>query len=667
MEAKSRLERTTEEMRQRCAAFLSPAFAATCVASSIGETGAPDGSVDIVRVLPDRFTLRYRFPSGSVVYAKAYSGRQGSRLFTTLRELWEAGFNDTGWLRVPQPLAFLEEDNVVLMREARGAPLSRQLPGCPLETAIARVRAAARWLLALHTARLSCLEPNSPCQGSKILKASDILAKAASARPEHSSALLEFLGYVEKLAQGSAADPVLTPTHGQFAPKNVFVDSDAVTAIDLDTMSLSDPAVDVAKFVSKLKYRKLFKAAGESVRAARLASEFLDEYARSAGGNLANLPYYLALYGLKEFSKALSAPDADRVSADRAQRLCRRELQRCLRDGAPERSLPGRKKAEKSKADVSAAWSALCSTRSDADGKSWQEACEAKATVVQAKHTARPTLCLTTHSGSCLYAKWYPDHLGRRCAKVATALWASGFGHDSPYRVPEVAVFLPDRTVLLLHAADGVPLSAVLETGSVAEAVRGARDAARWLAALHRSPVRVGSAELDWISLKAFRVPQRLIEVCAQFPDQAGPLLKILYQLRPCAARLVAAPSLVQTHGSYRPKHVFIADGVTTAIDLDRSRPADPAKDVAEFITDLRSAACDRSYDCRGAEQAAEAFLEEYLSQAPGMETRVACYAAGYLTLRLLKRIREGGVAEPRGSERLDLYREAIGKLCKKH
>jgi len=34
-------------------------------------------------------------------------------------------------------------------------------------------------------------------------------------------------------------------------------------------------------------------------------------------------------------------------------------------------------------------------------------------------------------------------------------------------------------------------------------------------------------------------------------------------------------------HGSCHPRHVFVAEGVTTAIDLDRSFPADPARDVA--------------------------------------------------------------------------------------
>jgi hypothetical protein len=105
-----------------------------------------------------------------------------------------------------------------------------------------------------------------------------------------------------------------------------------VTAIDLDTVRVSDPAKDVASFISRVKYRRLFQACREPDRAARLASEFLSEYASSAGNNPVNLPYYLGLYCLREFAKFLATPGADGAACDRAERLCRMELSDCLRE-----------------------------------------------------------------------------------------------------------------------------------------------------------------------------------------------------------------------------------------------------------------------------------------------------------------------------------------------
>src|SRR5213593_4100271 len=160
------------ELRERGAPFLSSAFALARVAPLIGAACAevPDNSapqscsVAIVRVKRGRVTVRYCFPSGAVVYAKVYeSEAEGRRLYATQCALWEAGFNSTSLFRVPEPLAFLEEEyaNVVLMTEARGAQLSLRIAGDPWEAAAAAMRGAARWLLYFHASHLPGLEEES--------------------------------------------------------------------------------------------------------------------------------------------------------------------------------------------------------------------------------------------------------------------------------------------------------------------------------------------------------------------------------------------------------------------------------------------------------------------------------------------------------------------------
>jgi aminoglycoside phosphotransferase (APT) family kinase protein len=646
-QAASRAERT-EQMRRHSAGVFSPEFIARRFAPLCGEPNDGACSVEVVRLKGTRFTVCCAFPSGAVVYAKAYGGRQGPLSFATLRRLWNAGFDNTGSFRVPEPLGFLEDENVVLMRQAKGQPLSRSLTGCSPEAGAVQVRAAARWLLALHTTAPSGFEREGVCERPKILKETDILAEAASAQPSRAPALLEFVDLLHELAQAASPSPPLTPTHGQFTPSTVFIDSRTVTAVDLDTVAVSDPAKDVATMIGKLKYRALFRTDAEGVQASRLADEFLDEYTRHAPGNAVNLPYYLALYCVKEFAKFTAAPGHDGSALDRAERLCRAELRRC-RGLVGQRDVPVTPPLEQ--AGVVAALQELHIV--------------GQARLVQAKPTGRLTFRLTTESGECLYAKGYADHLAGRCARVSAALRAAGLGANSPYRVPEVAAFLPDRKLLVMRAAEGVPLATLFETGNAAEALRGSREAARWLTALHRCGVESGHPEHEWISLKAFRVPARLIRVCASFPEHCALLPEILYQLKHCVERLPAAESIVQTHGSFRAGHVFVDAAVTTAIDLDRSRPADAAKDAAEFAADLRAAGFDRAYDPDLAEQAAEAFLYEYLSQMPELEARVACYTACYLTLRLLKNM-PAGLADAAWAERFESYREAIGKLCRK-
>ena len=101
---------------------------------------------------------------------------------------------------------------------------------------------------------------------------------------------------------------------------------------------------------------------------------------------------------------------------------------------------------------------------------------------------------------------------------------------------------------------------------------------------------------------------------------------------------------------------------MTTAIDLDGSLPADPAKDVAEFVADLRSGACEGRYDRETALSAADAFVEEYLAQAPEAAARVSCYSACRLTMLLLNSMKLGTLCNP--SQQFESYLEAIGLFC---
>ena len=71
---------------------------------------------------------------------------------------------------------------------------------------------------------------------------------------------------------------------------------------------------------------------------------------------------------------------------------------------------------------------------------------------------------------------------------------------------------------------------------------------------------------------------------------------------------------LVQSHGQYRPIHVFIGDATVTVIDLDRSRPCDPARDTAEFLHRLRMTTFWHTGSVEPADAPTQAFLAAYSS-----------------------------------------------------
>jgi aminoglycoside phosphotransferase (APT) family kinase protein len=116
----------------------------------------------------------------------------------------------------------------------------------------------------------------------------------------------------------------------------------------------------------------------------------------------------------------------------------------------------------------------------------------------------------------------------------------------------------------------------------------------------------------------------------------------------------------VQTHGRYHHDHVFIGPETTAVIDLDRCRPADPSKDVAEFIRVLRSHAFRLGYSSERALEAVRAFLSEYLAQVPETAATLSCYLSAFSLLSFLGAMRKPTQGEDGAARIIDFYRQEI-------
>jgi hypothetical protein len=278
-----------------------------------------DWSVEIVRSkATDRITLRYIFASDAVIYGKIYFdqflGRATHRL---LAHLWKHGFAAGAGLEVPEPLGFIDEANLLLVRCAEGIPLNELTADSSLEKAITSARVAARWLVKYHATDIPGLPVQSPCETIEILKITDALAKAAAECPRHSFLLISMVHDLHALAPRRNCSLPLLPLHGQFRPAHVFTDGTRATVIDIEKVYLSDPAKDVARFVHVLK-KTCFEQGGDAQRADQLAQEFIAEYRMHAPSNLENLAYFRGLLALKALSKLLKS---QKVDEDRRQAI----------------------------------------------------------------------------------------------------------------------------------------------------------------------------------------------------------------------------------------------------------------------------------------------------------------------------------------------------------
>ena len=122
------------------------------------------------------------------------------------------GFDRNQCYQVPEPLCFVVEYQLLLMREARGETLASYLNQDHCKAATG-VRKAARWLLQLHSSPLRVGKVDQPWY--MFLKLSDRLAKAVASHPQELkrlTAMLVQLGErTERREEGEAVQG-----HGQF-------------------------------------------------------------------------------------------------------------------------------------------------------------------------------------------------------------------------------------------------------------------------------------------------------------------------------------------------------------------------------------------------------------------------------------------------------------------
>src|ERR1700680_1177050 len=408
-------------------------------------------SVEVVRVTASRLTLRFTFDNGVTVYAKAYRSDSGptryrsvlpTRAFENIRRLWKNGFGPAEHNHVPEPLAFLEEETMILMGPAAAVPRHRLLSLQPVDEAVQSARAAARWLVALHTSDFEPLVRELPCERIKVLGELDALSKAAAEFPSESRVLLEFLRQVRELAPPSTLPLILTPVHSQYKLSSIFLEGVHVTAIDLDSVAVSDPAIDVARFVSKVKWSALFGKAGNPAAAEPVAGAFLDEYRKGGAISLPTLPYYTALYCLKEYTKVFSKSDLGSPDRERAEEFCRSEIRLCYQGMSRRRRSVSHDEAaaaehlnELTKPEFLTRF--ICPL---ADGDPVPGECNVS--TVRSLGNGRFTLRYEVAPEVVLYAKLHGDIRSGRL-QVLQALWEDGFNSNSQYQVPEVLASFP--------------------------------------------------------------------------------------------------------------------------------------------------------------------------------------------------------------------------------
>ena len=163
------------------------------------------------------------------------------------------------------------------------------------------------------------------------------------------------------------------------------------------------------------------------------------------------------------------------------------------------------------------------------------------------------------------------------------------------------------------------------------------RQAARWLVRLHGCPARVGQPQSLWDSAKLYDLMKTLTKTAVEVPDQRSRLIGMIQDLGRKALQSGRELPLVQTHGRFLFDNIFIDGENVTVIDLDGSVPADPARDIAEFVNVLRIRTFKQTEDATAADAATRAFLDEYRSHLPDNMANLAAHWGSFLLEKAFK------------------------------
>jgi Phosphotransferase enzyme family len=187
-------------------------------------------------------------PTGpALLIAKTFSESHRAQLLCAHLQALSCGPFAFGRFRVPQLLAFLREQNLVLYRACTGVPLNESIYN---GGSIDGVRDAARWLAKLH---MSAVQLPRTFDTEREVASTHAWAAVVS---RHSPKLLEPAQRLSSLwAAPGPPTPLGTqaPIHKDFHSGHVLV-GDSVCVIDLDEARHGDRAFDLAHFCAYLEF-----------------------------------------------------------------------------------------------------------------------------------------------------------------------------------------------------------------------------------------------------------------------------------------------------------------------------------------------------------------------------------------------------------------------------
>ena len=245
------------ELRRRC-------LPEVVAALTEGRGWLLDHRTTLVQVVPElrvcaRVELRLQPAPGAAacshtLFVKADVERSGATTQALMQTLYRSAAQTQGRLRTPRPLLWQEHAGLHWQCAATGSALEDHEPGVGPATS-ARVGAQ---LAALHATAL----PGLPGIDLGDLRAQVQRAAAllSAVEPAWRPLLVRLAARLDAGAAALGAEPAVT-LHGDLHPRNILVDAEQLTFIDLDGVQAGPAVLELGAWVADTLYRAALDAA----------------------------------------------------------------------------------------------------------------------------------------------------------------------------------------------------------------------------------------------------------------------------------------------------------------------------------------------------------------------------------------------------------------------
>ncbi len=239
-------------------------------------------------------------PWPELVIAKTYRNEKGKNAFDGMRALWNSALGSSRMVQIAEPLAYNEQERVMIQGPIREETTLKRFmiaafqdgtPGA-IEELNQVMRKTAAGLAELHQSNVPLGQVWN--WEDELSEVQERIERLSFSYPDLAQAADPLLDRLKQLAASCPPDS-LVPSHGSFRPAQVLLYKDQIGFIDFDSFCQSEPANDLALFLSSVvslgmtntdfdDVRDNGSSLDETTRKARfemvisVSEKFLDEY-----------------------------------------------------------------------------------------------------------------------------------------------------------------------------------------------------------------------------------------------------------------------------------------------------------------------------------------------------------------------------------------------------